>query len=350
MTIEFEKIELPEKHVFKGQEFPVAFTVDGAPDFEDILQFLKKKSEEGFFNEVLKKNGAVVLRNLRTTDPEKLSKIVETIGNGSGLEPFVQNGSTAQRHTITEHLSTANEGPSDREIFQHNEFSRFKKYPTTLFFVCTRFNATGGETPIVHGGEFFEEVKKESPEIIDNMINRGVYLEQIWPLVSENETHWSYKYCFGRNIDPNQSFEEQQKTAIKLAHDSVSDDVEFAENGDFIVRQHTKPIRLYNNGETEFPCFFNSVACFGGDTTKKLSGHDKTKNICYDDGTEFDPKHLDTILKVSLQKSYHHTWQAGDIAIVNNYLASHGRKPWNGQRQILVSMWDTPNKAEFPHY
>jgi hypothetical protein len=35
-------------------------------------------------------------------------------------------------------------------------------------------------------------------------------------------------------------------------------------------------------------------------------------------------------------------WEAGDLVLVDNYSASHGRCPWQaGERKILVSMWET---------
>lgn len=108
---------------------------------------LKSKAEEGFFKNVLNKNGAIILR-LGNIDSEVLSKYVKTIGYGSKLVPFVQNGSTAERTQITDVFTTANEGPGEIELYQHNEFSLFKTYPGTLFFACTKYTAKGGQTQL----------------------------------------------------------------------------------------------------------------------------------------------------------------------------------------------------------
>jgi hypothetical protein len=46
-------------------------------------------------------------------------------------------------------------------------------------------------------------------------------------------------------------------------------------------------------------------------------------------------------IKVSL------TMEPGDLVLVDNYQVSHGRDPWfDGERVILVSMWDTDNPEE----
>ena len=346
------KINLPNKHVFKGIEFPIAFTPDKVASVEETEEFLKSEAKKGVFNELLKKNGAVVIRGLGAKDPETFTKYIKAIGYESGDIPFVQNGSTAQRTEITDILSTANEGPPDRIIYQHNEFSRFAKYPTKLFFVCSKMNAEGGETPIVHGGEFFEEVKNKAPEYIKRLSKDGLYMEQVWKENTKNNTHWSYKFCFGRDINEEiQSLEEKKKIALKLAKEYASEDSQYIENNDLLVRQHTKPIRLYKVDEKEeFPCFYNSIACFYGDVKEKIGGYANTKNICYDDGTEIPVDYLDITLLASIEKAYNHVWVEGDLVIVNNYLVSHGRLPWKGERKVMVSMWDTPAKGEFQEW
>jgi len=32
--------------------------------------------------------------------------------------------------------------------------------------------------------------------------------------------------------------------------------------------------------------------------------------------------------------------EEGEILLVDNFQASHGRKPWKGDRRILVSLWE----------
>lgn len=34
------------------------------------------------------------------------------------------------------------------------------------------------------------------------------------------------------------------------------------------------------------------------------------------------------------------TLEEGDLLLVDNFQVSHGREPWEGERRILVSMWD----------
>ena len=33
-------------------------------------------------------------------------------------------------------------------------------------------------------------------------------------------------------------------------------------------------------------------------------------------------------------------WQTGDIALVDNFLVMHGRRPFQGKRRVLASLFD----------
>ncbi|CUM66166.1 uncharacterized protein PRCAT00003824001 [Priceomyces carsonii] len=348
---EFEKIEIKDRHVFHGNEFPVAFKLkDPSLSTEGVLLLLEKKASEGFFNELLDKHGAVLLRNLGGSDPSTLSKYINAIGTYSGHRNFVQNGSTAKRTEINEILSTANEGPPDRIIYQHNEFSRFVKYPRWLFFVCEKFTGEDGETPIVHGGELFEDLFKQNPEGVKDLARHGVYFEQIWPRVTDNNTSWSDRFCFGRYLNNNDDIEEQKKKAEIVVKDSVSPKFEWDNDNNLIVHQHSAPIRVFNptTGDKSFPVFFNSIAAYYADNKYKITGSKKTADLKHNNGERISGKLLDQILDSSIKLQYNHKWETGDVVIIDNYQVSHGRLPWkNGDRKVLVSMWDFPEKPEY---
>ncbi|KAH3669236.1 hypothetical protein OGAPHI_001357 [Ogataea philodendri] len=350
-VLKLERINLPEAHVFRGEEFPAAYDVkndDGRHSSAEVIAYLNELGSTGFFREELKKHGAIVLRNTGTTDPEILSEYVRAIGESSGEEQFVQTGVTAKRTIITDVLSTANEGPSENTIHQHNEFSRFNKYPTTLFFVCTRYDAEGGTTPIVHGGEFFEKIDQKYPKFLTELADRGLYMRQTWANVSPNHTAWHDFFCFGRDLRPEEDLKTRQEKAAKLVREFVSEDFEWDDNNNLIVGQHSRPIRKYKVSDSEsYPAFFNSIATYYADVKYSPPDSKKTSALSYDDLQPIPTEYLDEVLQQSIDLAYHHQWKEGDIAIVDNYQVSHGRDPWKGDRKLLVSMWDQKNKPEY---
>ena len=41
---------------------------------------------------------------------------------------------------------------------------------------------------------------------------------------------------------------------------------------------------------------------------------------------------------LALELSFDTPWQTGDVALVDNYLVMHGRRPFEGERRILASL------------
>lgn len=349
--VKLTKVELADKHLIYGNEFPVAYTLSSKASPDEIEDLLQQEAKRGFFNEILRKNGAVVLR-FGITDPDIISKFIKAIGYGSGDTPFVQNGSTAQRTQITDVLTTANEGPGDLDIYQHNEFSRFKSYPSKLFFACTEYTAKGGETPIVHGAEIFKDIQKKDPEFIRSLSTRGLLFEQTWNYDNSEGVNWTDKYSFGRLIKAGDSLEEKKEKARKISKEHISEDISWTKNNDLVVKEHTEPLKLYDNGEKKYGVFFNSIPAYYGYIAYQVKGYGNDSKILYDDNQEPIPrKDLDIALESSFSTEYNHKWQAGDLAIIDNLQVSHGRKPWrDGKRKILVSMWNNPHRKEFPKY
>ncbi len=349
--VKLTKIDLPKKHLIYGNEFPVAYTLSTRASPVEIEDLLHQEAKKGFFNEILRKNGAVVLR-LGITDPDILSKFIKAIGYGSGDVPFVQNGSTAQRTQITDVLTTANEGPGELDIYQHNEFSRFKSYPSKLFFACTEYTAKGGETPIVHGAEIFNDIQNKDPKFISSLSKRGLLFEQTWNYDSSEGVNWTDKYAFGRLLKGDDTLEEKKQKAEKISREHISDDISWTKNNNLVLKEHTEPLKLYDNGERKYGVFFNSIPAYYGYIAYQVKGYGNESKILYDDNEEpISRKDLDIALESSFSSEYNHEWQEGDLAIIDNFQVSHGRKPWkDGKRKILVSMWDTKNREEFPKY
>jgi hypothetical protein len=70
-------------------------------------------------------------------------------------------------------------------------------------------------------------------------------------------------------------------------------------------------------------------------------------NYRYRDGSLIKMEWLARLAEISDSITFDFTMQPGDLILVNNYLVSHGRDPWyEGERRIIVSMWDTDKPEE----
>jgi hypothetical protein len=58
----------------------------------------------------------------------------------------------------------------------------------------------------------------------------------------------------------------------------------------------------------------------------------------FGDGTPLSPAMVDQINTAYEQNTVRHTWQRGDLLIIDNIRMAHSREPYEGDREIVVGM------------
>ena len=61
-------------------------------------------------------------------------------------------------------------------------------------------------------------------------------------------------------------------------------------------------------------------------------------HACYGDGSEIPIADLNAVRSACRKSEILFPWRAGDLLILDNVLAMHGRKPFKGERRVLVAM------------
>ena len=62
------------------------------------------------------------------------------------------------------------------------------------------------------------------------------------------------------------------------------------------------------------------------------------RNAFYGDGSPIESSVLEEVREVYRRASVAFPWRKGDILMLDNFLASHGRNPFVGPRSVLVAM------------
>jgi hypothetical protein len=61
-------------------------------------------------------------------------------------------------------------------------------------------------------------------------------------------------------------------------------------------------------------------------------------NACYGDGEQIPVEHMDIARETRRLEAAAFPWEAGDLLLPDNHLVAHGRRPFTGERRILVAM------------
>ena len=94
----------------------------------------------------LEECGAILFRNLPVEQEDDFDDFVSTFK----YETFTyeESLSNAVRINKTNKVFTANEAPTEIEIFLHHEMAQTPTYPKNIFFFCKSASLHGGETPL----------------------------------------------------------------------------------------------------------------------------------------------------------------------------------------------------------
>ncbi|HSR25634.1 MAG TPA: TauD/TfdA family dioxygenase, partial [Candidatus Eisenbacteria bacterium] len=76
---------------------------------------------------------------------------------------------------------------------------------------------------------------------------------------------------------------------------------------------------------------------------------DLPRNVCYGDRGPIGAAEFDAIRAAIARATVSFRWQRGDVLMLDNMLAAHGREPYRGERRVVVGMsepWDRRKLTE----
>ena len=272
----------------------------------------------------LLKHGGILFRNFQVSNVAHFEQFIRTVA-GELLE---YRDRSSPRSTVQGNIYTSTDHPANQSIFLHSENSYAATWPLKLFFFCVKPAIQGGETPIADTRKLFERI---DPKIRDRFIQKQVM----------------YVRNFGDGFGlPWQTvFQTTEKAVVETFCRSNNIEFEWKVGDRLKARQVRSTVAKHpHTGEL---VWFNHAAFFHVSTLEptirdellaEFQEQDLPHNTYYGDGSPIEPAVLDEIRQVYRQEMVIFPWQAGDILMLDNMLAAHGRMPFVGSRQIVVGM------------
>ncbi len=301
---------------------------DGPPENGFLISWYK--DNEAYVDQKLLEHGAILLRGFKINTPAAFARLTRSIAPEL-LDCLDDNG---PRMKITSGIYTSTEYPAEYQLSMHSEYAYSHKFPARLFFCCVVEPGKGGETPVADNRQI---LKKLSPTIVEEFGHKKVkYVRNLhggngfglsWQATFQTTDKPTVEqYCREMLID----YEWKADGGLKLentfvssiTHPRTGEQVWFNQApqfhpSDYPAEIHESLLNSFRGKEDELP----QTSFFG-------------------DGTPIDLAALKHIRETMFKQATVFPWREGDVLIIDNVLACHGRMPFSGQRKILLAMTD----------
>ncbi|KAH6892889.1 hypothetical protein B0T10DRAFT_527473 [Thelonectria olida] len=362
---EFKAFDVPNARVYHGNALPYGLEVKSSLSNRakvstlDAIAALRAMSESGEVQRLLDRHGAVLIRGIGDPSAQTFSDLVFAAEEPRGTYPYVQIGLAGKRTPVAKNVWTANEGSPLTRFYQHNEkrklirtgdnYSRYTRFPTNIHFYCVKKAPKGGATPIAHSANVYEKVLVEIPELVNEVKKRGLGMKMIFRAPGkegkQNQFNWAGEHSFGQEFQLGDDL-ETRKIKVEKQVRRLTDDFRWLGDDALELTQHIPGLRRVPGSQK--PVWFNGLVGRHGITRDigaleppHIGRDGMTYLPCvYGDGTPIPRAYLDKLIDVIDKEEIFLTLEEGDMLLVDNFQVSHGREPWEGERQILVSMWD----------
>lgn len=270
-------------------------------------------------------HGGLLFRGFGAFEAAQLEHFIRGVSG----EPLAYNERSSPRHKVDGNIYTSTDHPANQYIFLHNENSYQHTWPMKIFFLSIDQARSGGETPIADCRAILHSIdpsvraafQEKGFRIVRNY-NQGMGLK--WQTVfNSNDPAVVDAYCAKNQIRTEWLPGGALRTTT-LRGNPVA------------VHPITGEETWFNHGT-----FFH-VTTLGKEMSETLMAclpvESLPTNSYYGDGSTIEAEVLE-----HLRATYHkHTvkfpWEQGDLLMLDNMLAAHGRSPFKGTRKVVVGM------------
>ncbi|PYF84500.1 MULTISPECIES: TauD/TfdA family dioxygenase [Marinomonas] len=272
----------------------------------------------------LEQCGGVLLRGFDFNGEEDFREFAQTFGH----DLLSYDYASTPRTKVDSGVYTSTEYPAHQIIPLHNEQAYTLSWPMRIWFHCVTASPEGGETPIADSRKIFQMLDENMREKF-----------------AERELLYVRNYGNGLDLPWQKAFGTEDAQQVESFCRANSIEFEWKGDGELRTRQRCQAVAQHpRTGEM---VWFNQAHLFHisnlpqqtRDTLISIVGEENLpRNVYYGDGTPIDEQDLDHVRSVLDQCQVVFPWQEGDVLMLDNMLAAHGRSAFSGNRKIVVAM------------
>lgn len=277
------------------------------------------------FDDWLRRAGGVLFRGFGLQSAEDFRDVAEAIR--PELKAYV--GGDSPRSRVTDGVYTSTEFPAHLEIGLHNELSYSTWWPERLFFFCQVPAVMGGETHVADGRRVLAQLDHT---VRERFADKGVlYIQHLRD--SEGPP--------GPGKSWQETFETNDPQVVEAHARDGGMDLEWTEGG---LRTSIRRFGVIEHPETGEMAWFNQADLWHesigvAEIWNAKSGNQQPHHHArYGNGSAIPIADLDAVRSAYRASEVVYPWEAGDVLVLDNRLAMHGRKPYRGPRRVQVAM------------
>jgi len=278
--------------------------------------------------------GAILFRNVAMRDTNEFRELCQSISGD--LKNYV--GGDSPRREISDQVYTSTEYAAEHEIRLHNELCYADWCPDWVFFGCLIAPERGGETHLGDGRQLFRLI---DPVIRGRFIDRGIKYLQVLRDADDKP---------GPGKTWQDTFETRSREVVEWRLKNSQISFQWTDHGlktsafhDAVVIHPVTGHMCWHNQADHWHRDLLSIK----DSTHESAATEKSPtsgtehpghHVTFGDDSEIDVDDLLHIRSVASQCEVMFRWQEADFLIIDNTSTLHGRKPFSGQRRIVVAM------------
>jgi len=322
MSAELHTLSLPSQHGDVQDPFPLVIDGSAVTAMSGVADWVQARRDA--LADRLAVHGAVLFRGLPIGSIDDFDAFIRTFELPNFQ--YKDSLSNAVRVNKTERVFTANEAPPEVEIFMHHEMAQTPVYPSQLFFYCDKPSEVAGFTPICRSDLLWQRIVSDYPDFADMARKHGLHYTNVMPADDDARS--------GQGRSWKSTFFADSVAAAEARMSELGYTWEWQADGSLkATTPRLEAVRTLSDGSQSF--FNQLIAAFKG---WKDTRNDPSKAITFGDGTPMPTETVLAICDLADDMAFDIPWQAGDVALLDNYRVMHGRRPFEGTRRVLASL------------